>query len=74
MNKVVNSLFIYTIKFYQITLSPLLGGSCRFHPTCSRYGIDAFRAFSFFKAFALTAKRISKCHPFSAGGFDPTPK
>jgi putative membrane protein insertion efficiency factor len=45
--------------------------ACRFHPTCSRYAIDAFHEFSFFAASWLVLKRILRCQPFSAGGFDP---
>ncbi|MBC8344809.1 MAG: membrane protein insertion efficiency factor YidD [Candidatus Marinimicrobia bacterium] len=70
----MNSFFIFVIRLYQLALSPFIGSSCRFHPTCSQYGIDAFRSFSFFKAFTLTTKRIAKCHPLSSGGFDPIPK
>lgn len=45
--------------------------ACRFHPTCSTYAADAFRQFGFFKAFGLMTRRILRCHPFSAGGYDP---
>ena len=45
--------------------------TCRFHPTCSRYAIDAFQQVSFFSASWLVLKRILRCQPFDAGGFDP---
>jgi len=74
INKTINAIFIGAIKLYQITLSPVLGNNCRFNPSCSQYGIAAFKSFPFVKAVALTIKRIFKCHPFSEGGADPLPK
>ncbi|WP_102028331.1 membrane protein insertion efficiency factor YidD [Salirhabdus sp. Marseille-P4669] len=67
-------LFIGIIKVYRKYISPLRGPSCRFQPTCSEYGLEAFRRFGFFKGFYLTTKRILKCHPFHPGGFDPVPE
>ncbi|MGZ4157879.1 MAG: membrane protein insertion efficiency factor YidD, partial [Bacteroidia bacterium] len=57
-------LFIGIIKIYQYTISPLLGPSCRFEPSCSQYGIEAFKKHGLFRGFFLTVKRISKCHPW----------
>lgn len=71
--RAVNLPFIALIKLYQITLSPLVGRGCRFHPTCSNYGLDAYRAYGPLKATWLTAWRILRCHPFSKGGYDPVP-
>ncbi|MBK8550986.1 MAG: membrane protein insertion efficiency factor YidD [Ignavibacteria bacterium] len=65
---------IAIIKIYQRLLSPLLHGSCRHYPTCSNYGIEAFRVHGFFTGFYLTIKRIIKCNPFFEGGFDPVPE
>ena len=62
---------IFLIRGYRLLLSPLLGSHCRFHPTCSEYGLYAFQRFPFFKAFWLAVRRILKCHPFSKGGADP---
>ncbi|APH03978.1 membrane protein insertion efficiency factor YidD [Bacillus weihaiensis] len=67
-------LFIALIKFYQKFISPLTPPSCRFYPTCSHYGLEAFRRFGFFKGAYLTIIRILKCHPFHPGGFDPVPE
>lgn len=62
------------IRLYQLTLSPLLPPSCRFEPTCSRYGYEAIDRFGFFKGGWLAIKRISRCHPFHPGGYDPVPE
>jgi len=59
------------IRGYQQLLSPLLGNHCRFTPSCSSYALEAFQTKTFFKAFYLTLRRLSKCHPFHAGGYDP---
>ncbi|HKJ67676.1 MAG TPA: membrane protein insertion efficiency factor YidD, partial [bacterium] len=66
--------FILLIRFYQSFLSPLFPSACRFYPTCSQYTIEALRTHSFFKALVLGLKRIGKCHPWHAGGYDPVPK
>lgn len=54
-------------------LSPMLPKTCRFYPSCSSYGIEAYRKYGFFRASLLTIKRVGKCHPFHPGGFDPVP-
>lgn len=66
-------LFIGLIKIYQYTISPLLGPSCRFEPSCSQYGIEAFKKYGLFKGMHLTLKRIFKCHPWGGHGHDPVP-
>jgi putative membrane protein insertion efficiency factor len=65
--------FIIFIKIYQIAISPLLGNKCRYTPTCSHYGIEAFKKYGLFKGFYLTIKRILKCHPWGGSGYDPVP-
>lgn len=65
--------FIILIKVYQFTLSPLVGRQCRFHPTCSWYGLEAYRRFGAIKGTWLTLRRLARCHPFHAGGYDPVP-
>jgi uncharacterized protein len=62
------------IRLYQKMLSPLLPPSCRFTPTCSHYGYEAYNRFGFFKGTWLTVKRVSRCHPFHPGGYDPVPE
>ena len=66
-------LLIGGIRLYQILLSPLLGASCRFVPTCSAYGIEAIRLHGAWRGGLLTARRISRCHPWGGHGHDPVP-
>ena len=61
------------VRFYQITLSPYLGGQCRFHPSCSNYALDALAHHGPLGGSWLALKRLLKCHPFHPGGFDPAP-
>lgn len=65
---------ILLIRAYQVTLSPHMPGCCRFTPTCSQYGIIAFRRYGFLKGFWLTAKRIARCRPGGPYGYDPVPE
>jgi uncharacterized protein len=66
--------FIALIRFYQKFISPITPPTCRFYPTCSHYGLEAFRRFGIIRGSYLTVKRILKCHPFHPGGFDPVPE
>ena len=61
------------IRLYQVTLSPLLGRHCRFHPTCSNYAYQAIEKHGIFKGIPLALKRLLKCHPFHPGGVDVVP-
>lgn len=62
------------IRGYQLFLSPFLGGSCRFEPTCSVYARDALAAHGAWKGLVLTAKRLMRCHPWGGHGYDPVPE
>jgi putative membrane protein insertion efficiency factor len=62
---------IWLIYLYRVTLSPFIGQSCRFYPTCSHYAEDALRKYSAVKGGWMALKRIGRCHPWHAGGFDP---
>ena len=66
------------IKGYRFIISPLLGHSCRYLPTCSEYSIEALKTFGFFRGLFISTKRILSCHPvkFLGGGegFDPVKK
>lgn len=64
---------VFLITFYRAAISPLFPSSCRFVPTCSEYGIIAFKKYGFIKGFALTAKRILRCRPGGPHGYDPVP-
>ena len=64
---------ILLIRFYQFAISPHLAGCCRFVPSCSAYGLQAFKKYGFIKGFTLTAKRISRCRPGGPYGYDPVP-
>ncbi|MEJ5995455.1 membrane protein insertion efficiency factor YidD [Pedobacter sp. Du54] len=66
-------LFLGIIRLYQLLLSPLLGASCRFTPTCSQYGVEAIKKHGPFKGGWLTLKRIGSCHPWGRHGHDPVP-
>ncbi len=61
------------IRAYQLTLSPLIGHHCRFHPTCSAYAHEAIGKHGFFRGVYLASRRLLRCHPFHAGGVDPVP-
>mgnify|MGYP001512978838 CR=1 FL=1 len=61
------------IRLYQWTLSPVLPPSCRYHPTCSAYAIEAVLTHGIFKGSWLALRRILRCHPWSSGGYDPVP-
>ncbi|MDF2700172.1 MAG: hypothetical protein K0Q49_1728 [Haloplasmataceae bacterium] len=69
-----NKLFIKLIKFYIKYISKFLGNNCRFVPTCSHYGIEAYQKHNFFYATFLTVKRIIRCNPLTKPGFDPVPE
>jgi putative membrane protein insertion efficiency factor len=62
------------IRLYQLTISRLLPPSCRFTPSCSHYGYEAFNRFGFFRGGWLTVRRVLRCHPFNPGGYDPVPE
>lgn len=66
-------LFRMLIRIYQYTLSPVLGVSCRYTPSCSQYGIEAISRYGPFKGGWLTLKRIGRCHPWGGHGHDPVP-
>lgn len=69
----VSRFFIFLIRLYQILLSPILGASCRYTPTCSQYGLEAIRKHGPFKGGWLTLKRIGRCNPWGGHGHDPVP-
>ena len=66
-------LLLGMIRVYQLFLSPVLGSSCRFEPSCSCYTHEAIEKHGAFKGSWLGLKRIGKCHPWNQGGYDPVP-
>jgi len=66
----IGRLLISFVYLYRATLGPLLGGHCRFQPTCSQYMIDAVRKYGPCRGFWRGLKRIARCHPFGGFGHD----
>ncbi len=62
------------VHLYRWTLSPFLGRQCRFHPTCSAYALEAIECHGALKGWGLALRRILRCHPWGASGFDPVPE
>ncbi len=74
LNNILSLPFILLIKIYQYAISPLLGKSkCRYIPTCSQYGLEAFKKYGLIKGFWLTTKRVISCNPWGGHGHDPVP-
>ena len=74
LRKLIIAIPLLIIRIYQIFLSPLIGQTCRFHPTCSQYAIGALKEHGLLIGCWLTVKRILKCQPLHPGGLDPVPK
>ena len=66
-------LLILGVRLYQVALSSLLGGSCRYFPSCSAYAIEALERHGAARGSWLAIRRIGRCHPFRPGGYDPVP-
>ena len=66
--------FVFLVRIYQRIISPLLPQTCRFHPSCSAYSIEALREHGALRGIWMTLRRILRCHPLSAGGYDPVRK
>jgi uncharacterized protein len=66
-------IMILLIRVYQYTLSPYLGQSCRYTPTCSAYGVEAIKKHGAIKGGYLAVKRIISCNPWGGSGYDPVP-
>jgi putative membrane protein insertion efficiency factor len=66
-------ILVFLITLYQRIVSPFLPPSCRFYPTCSQYAREALEKHGVLKGIFLSIRRLLKCHPFHAGGYDPVP-
>ncbi|MFH1335492.1 MAG: membrane protein insertion efficiency factor YidD [Candidatus Zixiibacteriota bacterium] len=73
MEQGIKHCFIFLIRIYQYTLRFVFPPSCRFHPSCSEYAVEAFGKFGVIKGGWLSIRRLCRCHPFNPGGFDPVP-
>ncbi len=69
MKKFLKSL----IRGYQLLLSPIFGGACRFTPSCSNYASEAIDRYGAWRGSLLAIKRVARCHPLCDGGYDPVP-
>jgi putative membrane protein insertion efficiency factor len=69
----MNRLLVWVLRGYQLALSPMLGQSCRFYPSCSHYAIEAITTHGAARGSWLAARRVCRCHPWNEGGFDPVP-
>ena len=71
LNNFIPLIIVAIIKTYRYLISPFLPATCRFHPSCSKYALEAYENFGFWRGSYVSAKRILKCNPFHSGGFDP---
>jgi hypothetical protein len=71
IRRLPSDVLILAVRVYQWTLSPFLGGQCRFEPSCSRYFIEAVEKHGAMRGAVKGLRRIFRCHPFHPGGYDP---
>jgi putative membrane protein insertion efficiency factor len=71
--RTMKTLLLALLRIYQYLLSPWVGQHCRFHPSCSEYAREAIETHGALKGGWLAARRLSRCHPWHAGGLDPVP-
>jgi putative membrane protein insertion efficiency factor len=65
---------LIAVRVYQVWLGPLLGGACRYYPSCSHYAAEAIERHGARRGLALAVRRVLRCHPFAAGGIDLVPE
>jgi hypothetical protein len=66
-------MLLLLLRVYQLTLSPLIGPACRYQPSCSQYAVEAIERHGAVRGAALAARRLIRCHPLGASGYDPVP-
>jgi len=71
---IFRGIFILLVKFYQLSISPLIPDSCRYTPTCSEYTIQALKEHGVIKGLILGIWRIARCNPWGGHGYDPVPE
>jgi uncharacterized protein len=69
----MKQMLIGLIKGYRLLISPLFAPTCRFQPTCSQYAMESIDRFGAIRGTWLAVRRITRCHPFHPGGYDPVP-
>lgn len=69
----VRSLLVGLLRAYRFAISPLYGPVCRYHPSCSAYALEAVERHGAARGGWLAVKRVGRCHPWAAGGYDPVP-
>jgi uncharacterized protein len=74
LKKIIASILIGFVRFYQMAISPLYPATCRYTPTCSQYMIEAIKEHGVLRGAWLGLKRIGRCHPWGRSGYDPVPK
>jgi len=74
VKEMIQKLVLLIIRGYQLFISPFLGSHCRYYPSCSCYADTAIRRFGSLKGGMMAIKRLSRCHPFHDGGYDPVPQ
>jgi putative membrane protein insertion efficiency factor len=73
MRSLLVSALVALLRGYKFAISPLLGLNCRFAPSCSEYAVEALERHGVLRGLLLAAKRVSRCHPWHPGGYDPVP-
>ncbi|MBI4727668.1 membrane protein insertion efficiency factor YidD [candidate division TA06 bacterium] len=73
LTRALTKTLLFIIRAYQLTLGAVLPKSCRFHPSCSQYALEAVKVHGPGRGVLLAVKRIMRCHPFNPGGYDPVP-